>query len=43
MKQIDQFDYVVVNHSNQIERAVNEIKAIIAAEKCRVKQREIKL
>jgi guanylate kinase len=43
MKQIEQFDYVVVNHSNQIECAVNEIKAIITAEKCRVKQREIKL
>jgi len=33
MKQIEQFDYVVVNHSNQIECAVNEIKAIITAEK----------
>ena len=43
MKQIEQFDYVVVNQSNQIECAVNEIKAIITAEKCRVKQREIKL
>jgi guanylate kinase len=43
MKQIEQFDYVVVNHRNQIERAVNEIKAIITAEKCRVKQREINL
>jgi len=43
MKQIPEFDYVVVNQRNQIESAVNEIKAIIAAEKCRVRQREIKL
>jgi guanylate kinase len=43
MKQIEQFDYVVINHRNQIERAVAEIKAIITAEKCRVKQREISL
>ena len=41
MKQIPEFDYVVVNQRNQIESAVNEIKAIIAAEKCRVQQREI--
>jgi guanylate kinase len=43
MKQISNFDYIVVNHHDQIESAVNEIKAIIAAEKCRVKQREITL
>jgi guanylate kinase len=43
MKQVSQFDYVVVNHSNQIESAVHEIQAIITAEKCRVRQREIKL
>jgi guanylate kinase len=41
MKQIPAFDYVVVNQRNQIESAVNEIKAIIAAEKCCVRQREI--
>ena len=43
MKQISNFDYVVVNPRNQIENAVNEIKAIITAEKCRVQQREINL
>ena len=43
LKQIPHFDYVVINHRNQIETAVNEIKAIITAEKCRVKQREINL
>ena len=43
MKQVSGFDYVVVNHRDQIESAVNEIKAIITAEKCRVRQREINL
>jgi guanylate kinase len=43
LKQISSFDYVVINHRNQIESAVDEIKAIITAEKCRVQQREINL
>ena len=43
MKQISKFDYVVFNHRDQIESAVNEIKAIITAEKCRVKPRKISL
>jgi guanylate kinase len=43
MEQISNFDYVVINHHNQIESAVNEISAIITAEKCRVQQREINL
>jgi guanylate kinase len=43
MAQLPKFDYAVVNHRNQIERAVNDIKAIITAEKCRVSQREVKL
>ena len=43
MEQISKFDYVVFNHRNQIESAVNEIKAIITAEKCRVKPRKITL
>jgi len=43
MKRIPGFDYIVVNQHNQIESAVNEIKAIITAEKCRVRQREIKV
>ena len=43
MEQISKFDYVVFNHRNQIESAVNEIKAIITAEKCRVKPRIVTL
>jgi guanylate kinase len=41
LQQIFFFDYVVVNHSNQIDKAIDEIKAIIAAEKCRVQPRSI--
>lgn len=43
MQQINQFDYVVVNHHDQIERAVADIQAIITAEKCRVQQRTVTL
>ena len=35
------FDYVVVNRWGEIDEAVSEIKAIIAAEKCRVNPRKI--
>jgi guanylate kinase len=43
MKRIPEFDYVVVNRTGQLDRAVEQIAAIIAAEKCRVKQRTIHL
>ena len=43
IKQVSKFDYVVVNHRDRIESAVTEIKAIITAERCRVKTREIAL
>jgi len=43
MKTLPLFDYVVVNRWDEIDRAVAEIKAIIAAEKCRVTPREISL
>jgi len=41
IKQLHLFDYVVINHWDEIDRAVSDIKAIIAAEKCRVTPREI--
>jgi len=37
------FDYIVINRHNELDKAAAEVKAIIAAEKCRVKPREIKL
>ncbi len=43
IKQLPLFDYIVVNKQHQIDLAVADIKAIIAAEKCRVTPREITL
>jgi len=43
IKQLSFFDYVVYNRRDEIDRAVADIMAIITAEKCRVKQREIAL
>ena len=37
------FDYMVINKQDEIDQAVQEIKAIITAEKCRVPPREIAL
>jgi guanylate kinase len=43
MNKIDHFDYVVENHTDNIEYAVSNINSIITAERCKVKQREINL
>jgi len=43
IKQLPLFDYVVVNRWDEIDLAVADIEAIIAAEKCRVTPREITL
>ena len=43
MEKLPMFDYAVVNHQDEIDQAVAEIKAIIAAEKCRLPQRHISL
>ena len=37
------FDYIVINRQGEIGRAVADIKAIIAAEKCRVTPRQLTL
>jgi guanylate kinase len=39
VKKVRYFDYVVNNHNGELEQAIADIKAIIKAEKCRVKQR----
>src|SRR5512136_2157331 len=36
------FDYVVVNREDRLDAAVDQIKAIVAAEKCRVNPRVVK-
>ena len=43
MQRIPEFDYVVVNREGQLDRTVEQIAAIIAAEKCRTRQRMIRL
>lgn len=45
-KELDQigiFDYIIINREGEIERTIADVMAIIAAEKCRVKPREIKI
>jgi guanylate kinase len=43
LKQLDIFDYVVINAEDKLDETCQKIAAIITAEKCRVEQREIKL
>jgi len=43
MKQLSLFDYMVFSRRDEINRAVSDIAAIIAAEKCRITPREITL
>lgn len=43
LAQIEKFDYVIVNRENEVERTIEDVKSIIAAEKCRVNAREVKL
>ncbi len=43
MQRIPEFDYVVVNRDGQLDATVEQIAAIIAAEKCRARQRTIQL
>ena len=43
MKRLPEFDYVVVNRDNELDDAVDKVLAIVTAEKCRVRPREIKL
>lgn len=43
LKQMMMFDYVVVNRPGEIDKAVADIEAIIAAEKCRASPREINI
>jgi guanylate kinase len=43
MQQINHFDYSVMNPCNDIDSAIQDILAIVKAEKCRVNPRRIKL
>ena len=41
LKSLSLFDYAVVNHNNDLDKTVSTVKAIITAEKCRVKKRSV--
>lgn len=43
LKWLPKFDYVVVNRENRLDDTVDQIMAIITAEKCRVQPRKIEL
>lgn len=43
LKRLDLFDYMVINAENQLDETCHKIAAIITAEKCRVKQKEVTL
>ena len=43
MAAVEQFDYVVLNHEDRLDDAVGQIRAIIVAEKQRVRPRRITL
>jgi guanylate kinase len=43
LKRMDEFDYVVVNHDDRLDEAVQDVIGIIRAEHCRVHPRVVKL
>lgn len=43
MDKLSLFDYVVVSQKDKLDIAVSEIVSIITAEKCRIKQRKLRL
>ena len=43
MKRLPEFDYLVINPTDRLDDAVDTIAAIIRAEKCRVRQRSVRL
>lgn len=43
MKWLSEFDYVVVNRDGELDRAVDDVLAVIRAEHCRTKRRKVSL
>jgi guanylate kinase len=43
LRRVDAFDYVIVNHDDQLDHTVDVVQAIIEAEHHRVKPREVNL
>ena len=43
LRQVDAFDYIIVNHDDRLDHTVDVIQAIIQAEHHRVRQRQVSL
>ncbi len=43
LKEVSKFDYAVLNDNDKIDHAIDKIKAIITAEKCKVNPRKVTL
>ena len=43
MRQLAKFDYVVVNRNGELDRAVDDVLAIMRAEHCRAEPRVVRL
>jgi guanylate kinase len=43
VQRLPEFDYLVINHTDQLDATVETIGAIIRSEKCRVRQRRVSL
>jgi guanylate kinase len=41
MQRMSEYDYVIVNQSDRLEQAINDLKAIIAAERLRLCRRDV--
>lgn len=43
MKRLPEFDYLVVNHDDRLDDAVEKVKSIVVSEKCRIHRRRVEL
>jgi guanylate kinase len=43
MQRMSEYDYVIINQSGSLERAMNDLKAIISAERLRLCRRDVTL
>jgi guanylate kinase len=41
MEAVESYDYIVVNHHDELDKAVDQIRSIISAERCRVHRRTV--
>jgi len=41
MEAVENYDYVIVNHQSRLDEAVDQIRCVIMAERCRVRRRTV--